>query len=180
MNREDVKKIIMMLSAVYTTEFGKKSTDDLKQMIDVWSVILKDDDADKMAQATLAYLSTNTSPFVPTPAMIREKAYEMFAPKQLTEQEIVKAIKRAIRNGNYNAKSEYDNLPQEAQALCSVSQIRSWASQDESVVDSVIMSLVTRGYQNTMKQDKNQAMLPTSVKVQISEITKSLKLDNKD
>jgi hypothetical protein len=179
MQREDVKKIIMMLSAVYTSEFNRKSEDDIKQMIDVWSVILKDDDADKMAQATLAYVSSNTNAFTPTPAMLREKAYELFTPKGLTEQEIVTKLKYAICNSGYYAQRMYDNLPEEIQILCSPSQLRSWSQIDEKEVDTVVMSLATRGLQKRMVEKKNNDMLPNSVKTQISEITKSLKLENK-
>jgi DNA-binding NarL/FixJ family response regulator len=180
MTREEVKTLLGILQVNYRSHFKDITPNEMKEMLDFWHMMLSENDSAKTFNALKAIITTDINPFPPTIGQINNKVYEMFAPKQITEQEIVKAIKRAISNGNYHAQSEWEDLPKEAQSLCSASQIRSWASQDESVVDSVIMSLVTRGYQNSLKAQKNTDMLPNSVKVQISEITKSLKLDNKD
>ena len=102
MNREDTKKIITMLSAVYVTEFSKKSDEALKQMIDVWTILLADEDVNKIATVTKTYLKTNVSPFCPTPAMLIQKAYDLFDDVPgMTELEAWGYVDRALPNSFY-------------------------------------------------------------------------------
>lgn len=179
MNRQETKMIIGMLGSVYINEFSKLNDEQMANMLDVWTMLLEDEDANKIATVTKAYLKSSTNAFMPTPAMLINMAYELFTPKGMTEQEIVTRLKEAICNSGYNAKGIYDNLPEEIQSLCSPRQLYDWSQMNVETVDSVVMSLVTRGLQKRMEEKKKYEILPLSIKKQISEINKSLKIESK-
>ena len=73
-----------MLSSVYVNEFSRLKEEQVRQMIDTWTVLLEDEDANKIATVTKAYLKSNTNAFMPTPAMLINLAYELFTPKGMT------------------------------------------------------------------------------------------------
>ena len=180
MTQNEVMKIIAILEVSYPQHYSKLTKEQLQNQLMLWSELWSDTDVNLIANTVKSIINGDVSPFPPTIGQINNKAYELFAPKGLSEQEIVTKLKYAICNSGYYAQRMYDNLPSEIQVLCSPSQLRSWSQIDEKEVDTVVMSLATRGLQKRMVEKKNSEMLPNSVKIQISEITKSLKLENKD
>jgi hypothetical protein len=179
MNQNDVLKIVSILEVSYPQHYTKLTQEQLQNQIMLWSELWKDTDANVIANAVKTIISTDTNPFPPTIGQINSKAYDLTHKPSLTEQEIVKCIKEATKHSLYYSKREYSNLPLEAQALCSPSQLQSWANIDEREVDTVIMSLVTRGYQKRVEVNKQNDMTPNSVKVAISGIVENMKIENK-
>lgn len=179
MTREETKMIIAMLSSVYVNEFSKLSEDKVKQMIDIWSMLLEDEDADKIANATKVWLKTSSNAFMPTPAMLIQKSYDLFEAKGLTEMEAWNHISKAIRNGNYHAKEEWEMLPKEVQQMCSPNDIRDWASMDTSQVQTVVSSNWQRSFKVREKNRVDYDRLPNETKSLISELNLNMKLENK-
>lgn len=178
MNREDTKKIITMLSAVYVTEFSKKSNDDLKQMIDVWAILLADEDANKIATVTKTYLKTNVSPFCPTPAMLIQKAYDLFDDVPgMTELEAWGYVDRALPNSFYYSKREWDKLPPEVKVCVTPEQLKDWAG-DEHLNKSVVSSNFQRSFRERSKAIKEYDRLPKETKDLISTNNQFKKLGN--
>lgn len=164
MNREDTKKIIAILKEVYVTEFSKKSTDDLKRMIDVWTLLLEDEDANKIATVTKTYLKTNVSPFCPTPAMLIQKAYDLFDDEQgMTELEAWSYIDKALGRSGYFSKDEWSKLPLEVQVCVTPGQLKDWAL-DEHLNKSVVSSNFQRSFRERSKAIKEYNRLPKETK----------------
>lgn len=178
MTREETKMIIGMLGAVYSSEFDRKTDEQINTMVDVWTMLLEDEDANKIATVTKAYLKSNTNAFMPTPAMLINMAYELFTPKGMSEQQAWNTLYKAICNSGYNAKYEYDRLPLEIQELTSPSQMRDWAI-DEHPNWNVTSSNFMRSFREREKQRNDYAKLPNETKTLISELNAKLKLGNK-
>ena len=170
MTREETKMIIKMLSSVYINEFSKLTEEKVLQMIDVWTMLLEDEDANKIATVTKTYLKSNPNAFMPTPAMLINMAYEMFAPKGMTEQEAWNVVYKAICNSGYNSQSEYDKLPLELKQLCNPSQLREWASMDKDTLNSVVASNFMRSFKVREKQRMDYDKLPTETKILINQL----------
>lgn len=179
MTREETKMIIKMLSSVYRSEFSRLSKEEVSEMLDVWTMLLQDEDANKIATVTKAYLKSNTNAFMPTPAMLINLAYELFTPKGMTEQEAWNTLYKAICNSGYNAQYEYDHLPSEIKSLCSPTQIREWANMNVDTLNSVVASNFMRSFKATEKQRTDYAKLPNETKTLISELNLNMKLENK-
>lgn len=178
MTREETKMIITMLSSIYVTEFSKRSEEQVKQMIDVWSQLFEDEDANKIATVTKAYLKTNTNAFMPTPAMLINMAFEIYEPKGLTEQEAWNYIAKAISNSGYNSKEEYDKLPEEIKPMTSPNQLKEYSQMDSSQLETVVASNFMRSYKVRAKNTKDFKMLPSSIQAQISDLTKTMLIDD--
>ena len=179
MTREETKMIIGMLGAVYSSEFDRKTDEQINTMIDVWTMLFEDEDANKIANATKAYLKSNSNAFMPTPAMLIEKAYNMFEPKGMTEQQAWNHISRAIRNGNYHAREEWENLPKEVQEMCSVQDIRDWAGMDTDKVQTVVASNWQRSFKVREKARQEYNRLPNATKDLIESLGTQMKLEDK-
>lgn len=178
MTRDETKMIIKMLSSVYINEFSKLTEEKVLNMIDVWTMLLEDEDANKIATVTKAYLKSNPNAFMPTPAMLINMAYEMFVPKGMSEQEAWNIVFKAIQNSGYNASAEYEDLPQEIKPLVTPSQLHEWAI-DEHPNWNVTSSNFMRSFREREKQRKDFDKLPNETKVMISELNAKLKLGNK-
>lgn len=171
MNREETKMIIKMLSAVFANEFGRKSQEQLTQMIDVWSVLLKDEDANMIANATEAYLKTSTNAFAPTPGMLIQKAHEIFDKPGMTELEAWGHIAKALKNSGYHSKEEWEKLPPDVKMCVTPEQLKAWA-QDENFNPSVESSNFQRSFRAREKARIEYERLPKETKALIQHQTK--------
>lgn len=179
MNRQETKMIIGMLGAVYVNEFSRLNDEQVSQMIDVWSTLLEDEEANKIATVTKAYLKSNTNAFMPTPAMLINLAYDLFTPQGMTEQEAWNTLYKAICNSGYNAQYEYDHLPLEIKPLCTPSQLREWGMMNIETLNTVVASNFMRSFKAKEKQRTDYAKLPNETKSLISELNVNMKLENK-
>lgn len=166
MTREDTKKIIAILKEIYVTEFSKKSSDDLKRMIDVWTVLFEDENADMIANATKVYFKTSTNAFCPTPAMLIQKAHDLFDEQGMTELDAWNCVSRAIRNSGYHSEEEWRKLPKEVQTSVTPSQLKEWAL-DEHINLSVVSSNFQRSFRERSKATKEYNRLPNDIKTLI-------------
>ena len=180
MIRDETKMIIKMLSSVYINEFSKLTEEKVLNMIDVWTMLLEDEDANKIATVTKAYLKSNPNAFMPTPAMLINMAYEMFAPKGMSEQEAWNTLYKAICNSGYNAQYEYDHLPSEIKPLCTPSQLRELGMMNIETLNTVVASNFMRSFKAKEKQRTDYAKLPNETKNMISELHNQMKLENKN
>lgn len=179
MTREETKMIIKMLSSVYRSEFSRLTKEEVSEMLDTWTFLLEDEDANKIATVTKAYLKSNTNAFMPTPAMLINMAYELFTPKGMTEQEAWNVLYKAICNSGYNAKYEYDHLPSEIKPLVTPEQMHDWAI-DNNPNWNVTSSNFMRSFRERERQRVEHDKLPNETKTMISELNAKLKLGNKD
>ena len=179
MTREETKMIIKMLEIAYPQHYSKLDQDHIIGQINLWSELWKDDNADMIANAVKVIISTDSNPFPPTIGQINSKVYDMFAPKGMTEQEAWSYISNAIRNGNYHAREEWENLPEEVQALCSPNDIRDWASMDTSQVQTVVASNWQRSFKVKEKARQEYNRLPNETKSLIESLGTQMKLEDK-
>ena len=179
MTREETKMIIKMLEIAYPQHYSKLEQDHIVGQINLWSELWKDDNADMIANAVKVIIATDSSPFPPTIGQINSKVYDMFQPKGMTEQEAWGYISKAIRNGNYHAREEWENLPEEVQALCSPNDIRDWASRDTSQVQTVVSSNWQRSFKVSEKARQEYNRLPNETKSLIESLGTQMKLEDK-
>lgn len=161
MTRDEIKKILMIIDATYP---NFKVTD-ASVTIDAWYMFLKDYSYEAITDALKAYTSTSNSGFAPSVSQLIELAEK---PKELTEMgdnEAWAMVRKAIGNGIYNSKAEYETLPPEIQkAVGSADQIRIWA-MDEDYNDGVVMSQFLRSYRIIKERKREYDRMPESMKI---------------
>lgn len=178
MTKNDVLKIISMLEVSYPQHYSKLSQEQLQNQIMLWSDLLADEDANKIANTVKAIIKTDPSQFPPTVGQICSKAYDMFQPKGMTELEAWGHITKAIRNSSYHAKAEWAKLPKEVQSVCSPEQLQEWA-RDEHFNASVESSNFQRSFRAREKTRQEFDRLPNDTKILISELQQTHRVENK-
>lgn len=178
MDKREVLQVVAMLEVAYPHYYSKLSDEQFKNLVSLWTVQFKDDNANLVANVINGIIATDLSPFPPSIAMIKSKALDLLGDKSITEQEAWNIVLKASSNSSFNAKKEYDNLPEDIKTLCSPSQLREWGLMNIETLNSVVASNFMRSYKVRVKESREQKLLPSSVKLAIGSIVELMKLED--
>lgn len=165
MTIEETIKIMAILKAAYPMYYKDMSKDDLKPVIKLWHMQFSQYDYETVMMAVNAWIANDTKGFPPVIGQLQEKLRQITQPKELTEQEAWNYVSKALRNSLYNAKAEFDKLPEEIKGIVgSHNQLREWAMMDSERVNSVVSSNFMRSYKVRTKHERDMLTLPNHVK----------------
>jgi hypothetical protein len=86
---------------------------------------------------------------------------------------------KAIRNGLYGAKEEFEKLPPILKRLAgSPEQLRVWASMGEDEVQTVVASNLMRSYRAIAKKQEVQQTLPSSIKALLEQASDKFRIES--
>lgn len=169
MTREEFKLIVKGMKAVYTKPEFIPDQD----AFNVWYMLLADLDYKNASIA--AQMHMRSSSFEPKPADIIEQYNKLTKRAGLTEMEAWTLVSKALRNGINGAEQEFNKLPPLVQkALGSPSQLRNWATSDESSIESVAQSNFMRSYRTICQREQEFDKLPSDVKKLIENTNQQL------
>lgn len=160
MTREETGKLIRIMAASFPTSMPKE-TNGIRNMIDAWAVIFAEDDYPSIEQALLYFIRTDNSGFHPSPGQLLNARARYTAPK-LTAFEAWNYVSKAIRNGIYHAREEWEKFPEEVKRCITPDQIRVWA-MDENYSEDVAMSNFRRAFEARQKTSEELKLLPPSM-----------------
>lgn len=162
MTREETKKIIRIISVTYPNWHPENLTD----VVDVWTMYLEEFSYQQVIVALKAYTLSNTSGFAPSIGQLVGTMQKVSADNQeLGEMEAWAMVSRAIRNGIYGFKEEFEKMPELVQkALGSAEQIYRYAT-DDNYNESVIQSHFRSSYRAVVDRQKEIARLPQSMQI---------------
>lgn len=156
MTREEFYTLVKGLRASYQKQGFLEKREDAE----IWFKMLEDLPYKAAGYAVQKHIMTNKFP--PTIAEIREAA---IPDTTLNAQEAWSLVMKAISNGIYNAKSEYDKLPPACKkAIGSPDVIHSLALEDAKTLMSVQQSHFMRTYAQAVERERELEKLPGSVK----------------
>ena len=178
MSRQELLQIFALLEANYEPQFAKKTDLNKRAMVNLWEEHFIDKDYNLVKAAVNAYISTDTTGFVPNVGQINEQIRKLTNPDQMTEQEAVALIIKAARNGTYGAEEEFEKLPPVLKRLAgSPEQIRLWARMDEDELNTVVASNLMRSYKVLAKNEEAQQTLPSSVRAMLEQASERLMIE---
>lgn len=164
MTRDETKQIIAAIGACYPN-FNVK---DIGVTVDVWATMLVDYDYEGISLALQSYITTDTSGFAPAIGQLIAKYNELKHPAQMNAMEAWSLVSKALRNGYYNSKGEYDALPPLVQkAVGSPENIHNWSMTDEESVESVIASQFMKRYETECKRERELQAMPLTIRTVI-------------
>lgn len=170
MSREEFAKLALALKSVYNAPAFMATTEGMT----IWYETLKDIPYEICHNAVIAYMATEEK--IPMPASIRKKALEL-AQNEISEMQAWALVSKALRNGTYGAQEEFDKLPDDVKrAVGSADQLHNWAMTDEKTVEGVIQSNFIKTYRTLREREKQDALLPQSVKNTLGLTTGDTKL----
>lgn len=163
MTRKEVQELMVLVNSLYPNL--KVDNADKTHVIDSWHWMLEEYPADMVAAALKVFVKTSGSSFAPTVSQIIECINKPRNIDELSEGEAWARVKKAIRNGNYAAKEEFDELPESIQkAVGNFRVIQEWAMMDSDEVNSVIMSNFQRSYRAVLQKKDFNTRVPQEIK----------------
>lgn len=165
MNRADTIKMMSILRAAYPTYYRDMTRDDISGIVDLWQSMFAEDPAEVVASAVKAHIASDTKGFPPHIGAIKEAIRKVKTTDEMTEMEAWTRVQKAICNGYYNSKDEFEKLPETLQRLVgSANQLREWAMMDVETVNSVVASNFQRSYKARAASEREYQKLPGDVK----------------
>ena len=165
MTPQETNKILALILEVYP-KFGEGR--DPKITSRLWSTLFADEPYEWVEKGFMAFVATDLKGFPPTPGAIKEKIAQLIGSEEPTELEAWGLVLKALSNGYYGAKEEFDKLPRDIQEIIgSPQQIREWAQLDSDEVNTVIASNFQRSYRARAESRRVNGLLPTSIRILI-------------
>lgn len=176
MTIQETAKIMTILHTAYPRYYANTTDEEKKAALNLWSTMFADDDYKIIAAAVKAVIST--SKFPPTIADIKEKLRLLTTPQGMSENEAWSKVRKAISNGYYSSREEFEKLPDECKAIVHApEQLKAWAQISEDELNTVVASNFMRDFRSNEERRREQEMLPSSVKAVITDTTNKLQLD---
>ena len=168
MTRQEALAVMAMLKTAYPNFYKDLSKEDISAAVNLWATMFSDESIQVVTEAIKALICTLKYP--PTIADVKEKIHLLTQPQGMCELEAWDTVRRAI--SYYNAQENFNSLPPILQKIVgSPNQLREWALMDVDTVNSVIQSNFMRSYRVMAAREREYAMLPSSTKKFIAELT---------
>ena len=165
MTRDETIELLMMVQAA----FPNYKPPDKTVAVNTWFLMLADYPYQQVQMALKAYIATDTSGFAPSIGQIIDKMQMINSHAEQNEMEAWSLVSKALRNGNYKSKEEFEKLPDLVkEAVGSPENIHNWAQADIKSVESVIQSNFIKSYRLVVNRKKEIQKLPKEIKAMIS------------
>ena len=165
MTREETIELLMMVQAA----FPNYKPQDKTVAVNTWFLMLADYPYQQVQMALKAYIATDTSGFAPSIGQIIDKMQMINSHAEQNEMEAWSLVSKALRNGNYKSREEFEKLPDLVkEAVGSPENIHNWAQADIKSIESVIQSNFIKSYRLVVNRQKEIQKLPKEIKAMIS------------
>lgn len=165
MTREQMLDLLVVMQAAYPNFYKGMNKTQADAVLDLWATMFVDESFEVVAMAVKAHIANDVKGFPPHIGAIKAAIIKLKQPDEVTEQEAWFLVRRAIGNGIYGSKKEFDALPPILQRLVgSPDQLKEWAMMDEEVVASVVASNFQRSYKARAAHERELLALPSDVR----------------
>ena len=163
--RDETIELLMMVQAA----FPNYKPPDKTVAVNTWFLMLSDYPYQQVQMALKAYIATDTSGFAPSIGQIIDKMQMINSHAEQNEMEAWSLVSKALRNGNYKSREEFEKLPDLVkEAVGSPENIHNWAQADINSIESVIQSNFIKSYRLVVNRKKEIQKLPKEIKAMIS------------
>ena len=175
MTRDETVKILSVLKCAYPNADREMPKMDAENTLTLWGEML-DEPYPVVAMAVKSFIAVDTKGFPPAIGQVKEKIRQITSKAEMTEQEAWSLVTKAVSNSLYNSEEEYQKLPPLIRKLVHApSQLRQWAMEDESNLQTVIASNFMRSFRARSKQAKDFSCLPGDVQDAAMKMNPSLR-----
>lgn len=158
MNIQETTKIITFLAGNYDS-IAKKDRSQKEIMVKTWHECLQDIDY-RLVQGAIKK-SIMESPYPPTVADIRKRAYEIINPNEKTAIDAWNEAYKMICNSGYMTEEEFnEHSPEVKRFFGSVRQVRELGMTDIETVNTVVKGQFLKQYEKIIENNREQAMMP--------------------
>lgn len=173
MTKQETVKFISIVKASFPYWGSKLSPDELKVTVEIWAEMLGEYDF-KIVMSAMKVIIATKKDFPPSIAEVIEKIQFLSSGGNtgLSEVEAWSMVRKAVANGMYGAKEEFDRLPKEIQiALREPATLKNWSQLEGDELDTVVASNFMRSYKEVKKRETEYKALPRDIKTMIEAST---------
>ena len=165
MDKKDILECLSLLKVAYPYIYRDISDGDAKALVNLWSFSFADSDPQTVKFAVSELIKRSS--YAPSIADIRDyiSSMEDIASGTPSDSQMWSILLRAVRNGYYNFREEFEKLPDELKAYVGQpQQLRAWAQIDESIFNSVHQSNFMKNFKASRQRVKDSKLLSPEVK----------------
>ena len=167
MTRDEAKKIVMIIK----TAFPSWKPDDLTFTVNIWASMLAEYSYVQTEQALKVYIVTDSSGFAPSIGQVIAKMHVVEDQNELSEMEAWNLVNRAMQNGIYGSRGEFQKLPEVVRkAVGNPENLREWALTESRSVQTVIQSNFLRSFRQVTSRERELKRIPIEVRKEILRI----------
>lgn len=174
MTKQETYRILALMQANYADTHPSQT--DLEAKASLWAAQFADTPVTIVEAAVMAYIANDSEGrFMPTVGAIKNEVAKLMpsSSENLSEAEAWGFVYAAIRNSAYNAKEEYEKLPQSVQrAVGNWHILQEWAT-DPHFSTPVTSSNFMRSFRETREQEKRLSKLPPMVRDRMEHLANS-------
>lgn len=173
MTRKETGIIMDILHAAYPRFYAGNV--DMRNAINLWAEMFANDDVALVAAAVKSVIESDEKGFPPSIGQVKAKMRLLISAGELTESDVWNVVKKALRNGIYDAAKEFAKFPPVVKRIVgNPEQLRKWATMDSEVVHSVVASNFQRSYRAISAREREIAKLPADVRALLPEAAKPM------
>lgn len=165
MERTEILKTLAVIKVAYPNSFLKMSSQDFETLANLWEMQFSEYDYKLVITAINTIIANDQNQFMPTIARIKEVCRNLLNPNSISDEQAWLYIKKAISNGIYHAREEFEKLPTECQKLVgNPGRLRDWAMMDSSEIETIVHSNFLKSFKAQQENSKLQNSIPLAYK----------------
>lgn len=143
--RGEAAKLLAIVHQLYP---NAKAADNPAAQAGAWAMVLDKWSYSQMEAALMAFTANDVKGFPPSPGQLVDMAIALTdRGDEMTEQEAWAQVQKALQNGVYGYREEFEKLPPLVRdCVGSANQLRDWALAESSAVSTVVASNFMRAY----------------------------------
>lgn len=167
MNQKETAGIMAILKEAYPTYYRNKTKEELMASVNLWADLFSEDPVDLVAMAVKAFIAADTKGFPPVIGQIKQKLQVLTMETPMTEVEAWGFVNKALQDGYYGAKEQFEKLPPIIQkSIGHADRLKEWAMADIGDLP-VISSNFMRSYKAKLATEMERERLPKDIQRQM-------------
>lgn len=160
--RGEAAKLLAIVHQLYP---NAKAADSPAAQAGAWAMVLDRWSYRQMEAALMAFCANDTKGFPPSPGQLVDMAVNLTEKgDEMTEQEAWTLVQKALQNGVYGYRQEFEKLPTLVRdCVGSPNQLRDWALTESSAVSTVVASNFMRSYRAKKAAKGSYARTPAFI-----------------
>jgi len=177
MTLEETGAVMDVLRTAYPRFYGGPEAPDEVQTLKLWRGMFLDDDVAAVLAAVKCFIAEDQKGYAPSIGQIKNIMVRLMDRDSLDETQAWELLRRAAANSAYEARAEYERLPECVQSMCSPGQLYEWSQMDTDVFNSVVASHFQRSWRSRREDRRLSALLPSDVRRVLDGVAQRMALE---
>ena len=164
MNKQEAAKFVMRIKTRYPNAYAKFDSETMLMVVQTWAEDLETIPYEVADAALKQFVLNDTQGFPPTSGQLMYYIDKAMHPEDQNGEEAWLEVKRSARNDPDAAEEQFERLPKVIQKTIGSPRFLVELGRAEESEDAVRKSLFMRTFNETMKREREDRMLPSAIR----------------